>query len=103
MLANKVLRKISPSHFPFKSAGSVSFTHTFHLSKFIHDVAFMTKKKNTKKEEKTLVMQHSTLNRNVVNNAHFHWFDANQNRTHTSYTLILTVIILHLANPKTCL
>ena len=26
------------------SAGSVSFAHTFHLSKFILDVAFMKKK-----------------------------------------------------------
>jgi len=60
-------------------AGSVSFTHTFHLSKFILDVGFMTKKKNTKKEEKTLVMQHSNFHRNVVINAHFPWFDANQN------------------------
>ena len=58
---NDGLRIILPSHFPlifknvrvFKSTGSLSFTHTFHLSKFILDVAFMSKKGDKKKEKKS--------------------------------------------------
>jgi len=49
-VCSKGLWIIFPSHFPFKSAGSINFTHTFHLSKFILDVAFMTKKKREKEK-----------------------------------------------------
>ena len=58
---NDGLRIILPSQFPlmfknfsvFKSTGSLSFTHTFHLSKFILDVAFMSNKEDKKKEKKS--------------------------------------------------
>ena len=54
-----VLRIIFPLHFPLtfknvrvvKSTGSVRFTHTFHLSKFILDVTFMSKKEKRQKRK----------------------------------------------------
>ena len=55
-----VLRIIFSLHLPLtfknvrvvKSTGSVRFTHTFYLSKFILDVTFMSKKEKRQKRKK---------------------------------------------------